>query len=182
MEPSFRILPCKVFRNFTVIIPKIFQQCRKVPQPDSAIDNLCRFVEATGARESFLNLFQENEKFLELLLILFGSSGMLSQILFRRPDLVDVLTDIDSIYRYKQADKIQEDLDRTLKNSADFDSKSMVLRRIKQAEELRIGVRYLIKEADLAGTLEDLSNLADVYLETVYRIACEELEKKFRIP
>lgn len=165
-------------QEFYSIIPKIFQQCRKVPQPDSAIDNLCRFVEATGARESFLNLFQENEKFLELLLILFGSSGMLSQILVRRPDLVDVLTNMDSIYRYKQADKIQEDLDRVLKNSADFDSKSMVLRRMKQAEELRIGVRYLIKEADLAGTLEDLSNLADVFLETVYRIACEELEKK----
>ncbi len=165
-------------QEFYSIIPKIFQQCGKVPRPDSAIDNLCRFVEATGARESFLNLFQENEKFLELLLILFGSSGMLSQILIRRPDLVDVLTDMDSVYRYKQADKIQEDFDRALKKSTDFDSKSTVLRRIKQAEELRIGVRYLIKEADLAGTLEDLSNLADVFLETVYRIACEELEKK----
>lgn len=165
-------------QEFYSIVPKIFQQCKKVPQPDSAIDNLCRFVEATGARDSFLNLFQANEKFLELLLILFGSSGMLSQILISRPDLVDVLTDMDSIYRYKQAEKIQEDLDRALKNSVDFESKSTVLRRIKQAEELRIGVRFLIKEADLSGTLADLSNLADVFLQTVYRIACEELEKK----
>jgi [glutamine synthetase] adenylyltransferase / [glutamine synthetase]-adenylyl-L-tyrosine phosphorylase len=165
-------------QEFYSIIPKILQQCRRVPQPDSAIENLCKFVEATGARESYLNLFQENEKFLELLLILFGSSGMLSQILIRRPDLVDVLTDMDSIYRYKQADKIQEDLNRALKNSKNFESKSLVVRRIKQEEELRIGVRYLIKEADLAGTLEDLSNLADVFLETVYQIACEELEKK----
>jgi [glutamine synthetase] adenylyltransferase / [glutamine synthetase]-adenylyl-L-tyrosine phosphorylase len=165
-------------QEFYSIIPKVFQQCRKVPQPDSAVANLCRFVEATGARESFLNLFQENEKFLELLLILFGSSGMLSQILVKRPDLVDVLTDMDSIYRFKQADKIQENLDQALKKSTDFNSKSVVLRRIKQAEELRIGVRYLIKEADLAGTLEDLSNLADVFLETVCRIACEELEIK----
>jgi glutamate-ammonia-ligase adenylyltransferase len=135
-------------------------------------------VEATGARESFLNLFLENEKFLELLLILFGSSGLLSQILIRQPDLVDVLTDMDSIYRFKLAEKIQEDLNRALKNSPDFESRSLVLRRIKQAEELRIGVRYLIKEADLAGTLADLSNLADVFLETVFQIACEELEKK----
>ena len=165
-------------QGFYSLIPKIFRQCGKVPRPDSAIEFLCRFVEASGARESFVNLFQENEKFLELLLILFGSSGMLSQNLIRRPDLVDVLTDMDSIYRFKQADKIQEGLNRALINSSDFDSKSVVLRRIKQAEELRIGVRYLIKEADLAGTLEDLSNLADVILGTVYRIACEELEKK----
>ncbi|MBT5958302.1 MAG: bifunctional [glutamate--ammonia ligase]-adenylyl-L-tyrosine phosphorylase/[glutamate--ammonia-ligase] adenylyltransferase [Nitrospina sp.] len=165
-------------QEFYSIIPKIFQQCRRVPNPDSAIENLCRFVEATGARESFLNLFQSNEKFLELLLILFGSSGLLSQILVRRPDLIDVLTDRESIYRFKLAEKIQEDLNHALKTSPDFESKSLALRRVKQAEELRIGVRYLIREADLAGTLEDLSNLADVFLETVYRIACEELEKK----
>ena len=164
-------------QEFYSIIPKIFQQCRKVPKPDSAIENLCRFVEATGARESFLELFQSNEKFLELLLILFGSSGMLSEILIKRPDLVDVLTDMEAIYRFKLAEKIQEDLNRVLKSSPDFESRSLALRRIKQAEGLRIGVRYLIKEADLAGTLEDLSNLADVFLETVYRIACEELKK-----
>ncbi len=161
-------------QEFYSIIPKIFQQCRRVPKPDSAIENLCRFVEATGARESFLSLFQSNEKFLELLLILFGSSGMLSQILIKRPDLVDVLTDMEAIYRFKLAEKIQEDLNSALKTSPDFESKSLVLRHTKQAEELRIGVRYLIKEADLAGTLEDLSNLADVFLQTVYRIACEE--------
>ena len=161
-------------QEFYSIIPKIFQQCRRVPKPDAAIENLCRFVEATGARESFLSLFQSNEKFLELLLILFGSSGMLSQILIKRPDLVDVLTDMEAIYRFKLAEKIQEDLNSALKTSPDFESKSLGLRRTKQAEELRIGVRYLIKEADLAGTLEDLSNLADVFLQTVYRIACEE--------
>jgi [glutamine synthetase] adenylyltransferase / [glutamine synthetase]-adenylyl-L-tyrosine phosphorylase len=165
-------------QEFYSIIPKIFQQCRVVPNPDSAIENLCKFVEATGARESFLKLFQANENFLELLLKLFGSSEMLSQILIRRPDLVDVLTDIESIYRYKQAEKIQGDLDNALKTSSDFESRSLVVRRIKQAEELRIGVRYLIKEADLAGTLEDLSNLADVFLETVFNIACDELDKK----
>ncbi len=161
-------------QEFYSIIPKIFQQCRRVPKPDAAIENLCRFVEATGARESFLSLFQSNEKFLELLLILFGSSGMLSQILIKQPDLVDVLTDMEAIYRFKLAEKIQEDLNSALKTSPDFESKSLGLRRTKQAEELRIGVRYLIKEADLAGTLEDLSNLADVFLQTVYRIACEE--------
>ncbi|MBT3508501.1 MAG: bifunctional [glutamate--ammonia ligase]-adenylyl-L-tyrosine phosphorylase/[glutamate--ammonia-ligase] adenylyltransferase [Nitrospina sp.] len=165
-------------QEFYSILPKIFQQCRIVPKPDLAIENLCKFVEATGARESFLKLFQANENFLELLLILFGSSGMLSQILIRRPDLVDVLTDMEAIYRYKQAEKIQEELNRAVKSSPDFESKSLVVRRIKQAEELRIGVRYLIKEADLAGTLEDLSNLADVFLETVYQIACDELGKK----
>ncbi len=163
-------------REFYSVLPKIFHHCRGVPKPDSVIENLCRFAEAAG--ESFLNLFQNNEKFLELLLILFGSSGLLSQILIKRPDLVDVLTDTEAIYRFKLAEKMREDLNLALKTAADFASRSLVLRRVKQAEELRIGTRYLIKEADLAGTLEDLSNFADIFLETVYRIACAELKKK----
>ena len=126
---------------FYSIIPKIFQQCRRVPRPDSAIKNLCRYVEAPGARESFLKLFLSNVNFLELLLILFGSRGMLSQILIKRPDLVDVLTDMEAIYRFKLAEKIQEDLNRVLKSSPNFESRSLALRRIKHAEELRIGVR-----------------------------------------
>ena len=135
-------------------------------------------MEAAGSKESFLDLFQENEKFLGLLLNLFGSSEVLSKILIKHQGLFDVLTNMENIYRFKQAEKIQEDFDQSLKNASDIESKSTALRLTKHAEELRIGVRYLIKEADLSGTLEDLSNLADVFLSTVYQVACMELKKR----
>jgi [glutamine synthetase] adenylyltransferase / [glutamine synthetase]-adenylyl-L-tyrosine phosphorylase len=168
----------KSIKVFNFILPKIIDQCGRVPSPGTAIENLCRFIEATGARESFLNLFQENEKFLELLLILFGSSGLLSQIIIQKPELVDLLTDMDAVYRFKTPEKISEDLDKYLLAGTTLDEKSLILRRFKQAEELRIGVRYLIKEADLEGTLSDLSNLADVYLQAVFKLACEEVSQK----
>ena len=168
----------KSIQGFNLILPKIISQCGRVPSPGSAIENLCRFVEATGARESFLNLFQENEKLLELLLILFGSSGLLSQIIIKNPELVDLLTDMEAIYRFKTPVKIAEDLQRYLSTDSTLESKSLTLRRIKQAEELRIGLRYLIRESDLEGTLSDLSNLADVYLQVAFKIACEEVSRK----
>jgi glutamate-ammonia-ligase adenylyltransferase len=168
----------KSIQVFNFILPKIIDHCGQVPCPGVAIENLCRFVEATGARESFLNLFQENEKFLELLLILFGSSGLLSQIIIKSPELVDLLTDMDAVYRFKTLEKSSEDLDKYLLAGTTQNEKSLILRRFKQAEELRIGVRYLIKEADLEGTLSDLSNLADVYLQAVFKLACEEVSQK----
>jgi [glutamine synthetase] adenylyltransferase / [glutamine synthetase]-adenylyl-L-tyrosine phosphorylase len=168
----------KSIQEFNYILPKIIEQCYRIPSPGMAIKNLCRFVEATGARESFLNLFQENEKFLELLLILFGSSGLLSQIIIRNPELLDLLTDMDAVYRFKTPEKISEDLDKYLLKGTNLDDKSLILRRFKQAEELRIGVRYLIKEADLEGTLSDLSSLADVFLQAVFKLACEEFSHK----
>ncbi|MEK9627971.1 MAG: bifunctional [glutamate--ammonia ligase]-adenylyl-L-tyrosine phosphorylase/[glutamate--ammonia-ligase] adenylyltransferase [Nitrospinota bacterium] len=168
----------KSIQEFNYILPKIITICGCLPSPGKAIENLSRFVEATGARESFLNLFQENEKFLELLLILFGSSGLLSQILIKRPELVDLLTNMDEIYRFKAAEKISEDLEKFLSNESSLEKKELLLRRFKQAEELRIGVRFLIKEADLEGTLSDLSHLADAYLEAVFKLACAEVSRK----
>jgi glutamate-ammonia-ligase adenylyltransferase len=112
------------------------------------------------------------------LLILFGSSGLLSQIIIKSPELVDLLTDMDAVYRFKTLEKSSEDLDKYLLAGTTQNEKSLILRRFKQAEELRIGVRYLIKEADLEGTLSDLSNLADVYLQAVFKLACEEVSQK----
>ena len=172
----------KSIQEFNFILPKIISQCGQVPRPGKAIENLSRFVEATKARESFLSLFQENEKFLELLLILFGSSDLLSQILIKRPEFVDLLTNMDVIYKFKTSEKLSEDLNKYLSADSELDSKAIKLRWFKQAEEMRIGVRFLIKEADLEGTLADLSNLADVYLEAVFNIACEEVSRKSNQP
>jgi len=176
--PEFSHPSEKSIQDFYEVLPKILNFVKLVPKPNSAVENLVKFVEASGARETYLNLFNSNEKFLDLLLILFGGSDMLSQILVKQPDLVDVLMDLESIYRFKPPIKIAEDLERGLKRCGDLESKNIYLRRSKNGEELRIGIRYLIHEADLMGTLADLSSLADVYLQSVFQIACEQLRQK----
>ena len=42
----------KSIQDFSLILPKIIHQCKQIPSPGKAIENLCKFVEATGARES----------------------------------------------------------------------------------------------------------------------------------
>jgi glutamate-ammonia-ligase adenylyltransferase len=127
-------------------------------------------------------LFNSSPKLLELLLILFGSSDLLSETLIKQPDLIDVLLNQESIYRFKAPEKINDDWQRILKTCKDLSTKKNALRRLKHGEELRIGIRYLIKEADLMGTLADLSTLADLYLETVTALAFQELKAKSSNP
>ena len=172
----------KSIQEFYSALPRILDLSAGVPKPDSAIDNLVKFIEASGAREIYLNLINSSDKLLELLIILFGSSDLLSQILIKQPDLVDVFMDLESIYRFKPPEKINEDWMRILKSCQDIQSKKIVLRRFKHGEELRIGIRYLIKEADLMGTLADLSFLADMYLQIVTDLAYEELSNKSSHP
>ena len=85
---------------------------------------------------------------------------------------------MDEIYRFKTPEKISEGLDKFLMTGDSLDKKSLILRRFKLYEELRIGLRYLIKETDLEGTLFDLSNLADVFLQAVFKLAFEEVSRK----
>ena len=180
--PQFSHPTEKSIQEFYSVLPRILDLSADVPKPDSAIDNLVRFVEAGGARETYLNLFNSSGKLLELLIILFGSSDLLSRILIKQPDLVDVFMDLESIYRYKPPEKINEDWTRILKPCKDFEAKKIALRRLKHGEELRIGIRYLIKEADLMGTLADLSSLADSYLQIVTDLAFEELRGRSSLP
>ena len=176
--PQFSHPTEKSIQEFYSALPGILEQCTKVPSPDSAIENLVRFVEASGARETYLSLFNSSPKLLELLLILFGSSDLLSQTLIKQPDLVDIFWDLESIYRYKPPEKISQEWQRILKSCQDLPAKKMALRRFKHGEELRIGVRYLIKEADLMGTLADLSTLADLFLQIVTDLAFREMSEK----
>lgn len=176
--PQFSHPTEKSIQSFYSVLPRILALSVGVPKPDSAVENLVKFVDASGARETYLNLFNSTGKFLELLIILFGSSDLLSQTLIKQPDLVDIFMDQESIYRYKPPEQVDEDWTRVLKSCKNFDAKKIALRRLKQGEELRIGIRYLIKEADLMGTLADLSSLADSYLQIVADLAYQELNGK----
>lgn len=168
----------KSLQTFSLVLPKIFHLCATVPKPNAAVENLVRFVEASHSKDMLFDLFKENEKLLELFLILFGGSDYLSDILIKQPTLIDVLLNIESIYRFKPLEKIVGELQHGLKFHDDLETRKLFLRRFKQSEELRIGVRYLIKETDVPGTLFDLSNLADAFLQVIYSLAWDEINKQ----
>ena len=177
--PKFSHPTEKSINNFYKILPKILDGCCEAPMPNSALENLVKFIESSKARESFLALFVENKKFLELLLKIFGSSNLISDILIKQPDLIDVIRDTESIYRFKNKTNLNKEINQNLNNCNNFEEKKDTLRRFKQGEELRIGIRYIIGEADIEGTLEDLSSLAETHLENAYQIAFIKLKNQY---
>jgi glutamate-ammonia-ligase adenylyltransferase len=56
------------------------------------------------------------------------------------------------------------------------------LRKFKNRELLRIGLRDLMRESDTIETIEDLSNTADTCLQKAYEYCNEELAKKYGAP
>ncbi len=167
---------------FERLIPDILQIASRQCDPDEAINNLEKFIQSLKSREIFYDLLKENTSLLELLLVLFGNSGYLSDILIRQPDLLDSLLDVENIYRFKPKDKMNSELERYLEGIDKIENIKEVLRKFKKGEELRIGLRFLLKEADLDSTFADLSLLAEVYLIHSLRIARIRLTSDFGKP
>lgn len=168
----------KSIQTFYSLLPSLLRLCQQVPDRNRAVENLVKFIEASHAREAYLGIFQENEKFLELLLILFGGSETLSDILIKYPNLIDVLSNPESLYRFKTPESISRELSEVLEKTSSHQEMPTSLRRFKQGEELRIGLRYLIHETELPGTLTDLSDLAEIYLQKSFMLACQEVGKE----
>jgi glutamate-ammonia-ligase adenylyltransferase len=173
--PEFFHPTDKCIRQFYLLLPKLLEGAVKSPMPNSAVENFVKFIEASQARETFFAIFIDNPKFLEILLVLFGSSDGLSNVMIRRPEYLDVLISSESIYRFKHPEKIYDELIQNLESASNLKTKKEILRKFKKGEELRIGVRYLIQETDLIGTLTDLSTVADIFLQAALRTAKAEI-------
>jgi glutamate-ammonia-ligase adenylyltransferase len=152
------------------------------PDPDLAINNLEQFVASTPARESLFRLWLDHEPLLRVVLSLFGNSVFLSKRLIQQPDLLDTLLNPASLTRMKTKTALRDDLEALLAHAFRYDERLDVARRFKRAEEFRIGLREIAGEADILATMRDLSNLADVYLETVLRIVWTEWARPVGLP
>jgi len=167
---------------FGKLIPDILRISSRQNDPDESINNLERFFHSFKSREIFFDLLKETPKLLKLLLVLFGNSVFLSNILIRQPDLLDSLLDLESIYRFKPKDKMKMELTKFLEESDKREDIRDVLRKFKKGEELRIGLRFLLKEANLDNTFSDLTLLAEVYLSRSLRMAQKELNQNYGKP
>ena len=172
----------KSVRAFYLLLPKILEGCARAARPNSAVENLVKFLEAARSRETFLDLLLDNEGFLDLLMILFGSGEVLPRILVRHPEFMDTLLGMESMHHFKTPEKVAAELVGKLRAIDGLEGKKTFLRRFKQAEELRVGVRYLIRETDLLGTLADLSALAEIYLQTALATARQETARQCGVP
>lgn len=167
---------------FQKLILEILQISSRQNNPDAAINYLEKFVHSLKSRELFFDLLKANTKLLDLLLVLFGNSDFLSNILTRQPDLLDSLLDVENIFRFKAREKMERELRSILQGKKEIKTIKDVLRRFKKGEELRIGLRFLLKETSLDNTFEDLSLLAEVYLANALEIAQKELTENYGKP
>ena len=161
------------------VAPALLGEIARAPDPDLALRNLASFFLAIGARSSFLALLAENPRTLRVLVRLFGSSEFLSQTLVRHPEMLDSLVRADLVRVEVPRAEMAAELGSLIAAAEDYEARLDALRRFRNEQFLRIGVNDLESLLPFYVVSSQLSDLADVCLEAAWRVAEEEVQRRY---
>jgi glutamate-ammonia-ligase adenylyltransferase len=149
---------------------------RVLSDPDRVLVRLGSFVDAYGARATLYELWTHNPSVFQLLLLLFDRSEYLGERAIRSPDSIDELESSGRLRRSKDTDETLKDL----RYGASDKDQSLWLRRYKETELMRLGLRDILGLADFEKNLRELSALADACLTYAFETLCRK--QKFKTP
>jgi glutamate-ammonia-ligase adenylyltransferase len=153
----------QVLRNLR---PLLFRWLARAADPDTALNQFIRFVEAYGLRSMLFELLVVNPKLLELLVKTFDASRYAGDLLIRRPQLLEDITRGGMLDREVSVAEHLKRLDALEITPASLD----LLRVYRQTQLLRILLRDVLRLADLPALFAEQSALAEACLIYVHRL------------
>jgi glutamate-ammonia-ligase adenylyltransferase len=174
-------------RALARLAPGLPRALAAAPDPDLALHNFERFVNAAPARDTVLDLLAADPALLTRLLHLFGTSEFLAASFARYPECLEMLADPEALGRARGRDELGAVLRASLAVPAvGADGRGAgpwdILRRFKRMEEVRAGLRDVWGEADHEGTARTLTAVAEACVATVTGMAAEELAPRLGVP
>jgi [glutamine synthetase] adenylyltransferase / [glutamine synthetase]-adenylyl-L-tyrosine phosphorylase len=157
----------QVLRNLR---PLLFRWLARAADPDTALNQFIRFVEAYGLRSMLFELLVVNPKLLELLVKTFDASQYAGDLLIRRPQLLEEITRAGILDRELNLAQHLKRLEALNVGAESLD----LLRVYRQTQQLRIFLRDILGLADLSTILAEHSALAEACLVFVNRLRGSE--------
>src|SRR5205814_6924666 len=137
-----------VLRNLR---PLLFRWLSRTADPDMALNQFIRFVEAYGLRSMLFELLVVNPKLLELLVKTFDASRFAGDLLIRRPQLLEEVTRTGMLDGELSLAQHLERLETLNVTAESLD----VLRAYRQTQQLRIFLRDILGLAELPAILAE---------------------------
>lgn len=173
--PPFAHFPDTCRRLLRAIAPPLVRELEGSPDPDAVLAQLNRFIARVGARASYYEMLARNPGAVHLLAVLFGSSPYLSGTLIRQPDLLDLMVGGTDLAAARPAEELEEEARGALAGSPSFEDSLNALRRVRNAEFLRVGLGDLLGLCEVEAVNGALSRLAEVMLGESLKVACRDL-------
>ncbi|WP_455379683.1 [protein-PII] uridylyltransferase family protein [Petrachloros mirabilis] len=168
-------------RQLAGILPLLLDSIARTADPDQALNHWERLLSVVS-RSSFFEYLRSSPRMLDLLCTIFGNSDALAFTIIRDPMLVYWLAEDEVLSKPPTKPGIAEALRRQLQRLTTRDLKLDVLRRFRRRQMLRIGVRDLLRLADVPETTGALSDLAGLLIHAAYEIVDEDLRRLYGVP
>ena len=166
---SFHIAP-RTRQIFRELRPALLEWLSKTADPDTTLNQFVRLVEGYGLRSLFFELLVANPRLLELVVKTFDASHFASELLIRRPQLLE---DITRDPTFGEARSVAENLRRLDSLGADANNLDPI-RTYRQRQLLRIILRDVLGLVQPAATFAELSDVAEACLIVVAKLLTSE--------
>src|SRR5438874_11202614 len=166
---GFHIAP-RTRQIFRKLRPVLLEWLAKAADPDATLNQFVRFVEAYGLRSLLFELLVTNPRLLELLVKTFDASRFASELLIRRPQLLE---DITRDPTFHEPRSMAENLRRIDSLGADASNLDPI-RAYRQRQLLRIILREVLGLSSPAATFTELSDVAEACLLYMARLLGNE--------
>jgi len=146
---------------YTKLEPELLRWCGRVADPDAALNRFVRFVDGYGIRGLLFETLLASPKLLELLIRLFDASAIFSEIVIRRPQLIEEIARGKTLGMALGKQQFIDGLKRHDENLPPLDW----VRVYRRGEVLRILLRDILSFASLEELQLEMTNLAEACLE-----------------
>jgi [glutamine synthetase] adenylyltransferase / [glutamine synthetase]-adenylyl-L-tyrosine phosphorylase len=166
---GFHIAP-RTRQIFRKLRPALLGWLAKTADPDATLNQFVRLVEGYGLRSLFFELLVANPRLLELVIKTFDASRFASELLIRRPQLLE---DITRDPTFDEPRSVAENLRRLASLGADANNLDPI-RAYRQRQLLRIILRDVLGLIQPAATFAELSDVAEACLVFVAKLLASE--------
>ncbi|HEX7092549.1 MAG TPA: hypothetical protein VF205_02645 [Nitrospiraceae bacterium] len=169
-------------RQLADILPALLEAIGRTADPDQALNHWERWLASGVSRSAVLEYLRSAPRMLDLVCAIFGNSDALAFTLVRDPLLLYWLAQQNVLSTAPTRAGMERTIRQSLEGVTATEPRLDVLRRFRRREMLRIGVRDLVRLADVVETTASLSDLASVLIDAAYRIVDSDLRARHGIP
>ena len=168
---------------FAKIAHELVREALDSPNLDAALNHFARFAQAALSQKWLYEVLTDVPALMQRMVLSFGSSSYLSDILVRHPEFFFDVLNPSIIEPPKTRQIMYDELAEVFTELSTLEQKLGEMRRYKRQESFRIGLRDLLEIADLETTTLELSNLAEATLQHCYELGQDEvLQPRFGTP
>jgi [glutamine synthetase] adenylyltransferase / [glutamine synthetase]-adenylyl-L-tyrosine phosphorylase len=152
----------------------------RCPDPDMALNNLERFLANPAGAAQIPALLDNRGRILEIMVQLFSTSQLFSDLLVTNPDYIDMLR--VPLRRSPSREELVAGLQTEVDAAHEDSSVLRAFRRFRQRQTLRIGTNDVIRERPLEEVTRDVSRVADAAVEVALATALRHVGARFGMP